>query len=117
MATLEEKAFASMVTRKREQIDNNASPEQFIGDVYCNGFKNGYRAAIAEIPAQETIIKISNLILEFTKEYISQKNISPIVQEYIDKATELMDSNESIDDAKIIELRDYYQAKYIQEKW
>lgn len=42
MATLEEKAFASMVTRKREQISNNAHSERFMGDVYCNGFKNGY---------------------------------------------------------------------------
>lgn len=39
--TIEERAFASMSTRKREQIDNNAPKEKFIGDVYINGYCNG----------------------------------------------------------------------------
>lgn len=71
MATLEEKAFASMATRKREQISNNAPPERFMGDVYCNGFKNGYSEGykdamqIERIPSDEMIIKIINLYNKF----------------------------------------------------
>lgn len=117
MATLEEKAFASMATRKREQISNNVPPERFMGDVYCNGFKNGYRAAVTEIPAQETIIKIINLVLEFTKENIVRENVSPIVQEYIDKITELTDNSEPADNDKLLELLRYYEVKYVQENW
>lgn len=41
MATIEERAFASLITRKREQIDNNAPKEKFIGDVYINGYIAG----------------------------------------------------------------------------
>lgn len=39
--TIEQRAFASLETRKREQIDNNAPKEKFIGDVYINGYYNG----------------------------------------------------------------------------
>ena len=48
MKTIEERAFASMVTRKREQIDNKAPKEKFMCDVYMNGFKNGANEVLEE---------------------------------------------------------------------
>lgn len=81
MATLEEKAFASMATRKREQISNNTSPEKFIGDVYCNGFKNGYAEGYADglaekVPSDKVIKKILNLAWEYNASDVEVNNLT-----------------------------------------
>lgn len=72
------------------------------------------KAGGAEIPSKETINKISDLIIEFTEQYVLRKNVSPIVQEFIDKKAELIDSDEG---DKLEELYNYYEAKYVQENW
>lgn len=89
-------------------------------DIMSKGYKDGYLDGYADgiktngnVPSADYILKMNNLIVEYTTNILVQKNNDPIIKEFLEKDSKI----ENKDNKEYEEFFTRYMTKYIQTHW